>query len=63
MSDPRALLDIPSAAARLNLSTSKVWAMCREGRLPGVVRIDKSVRVDPDALDRWIKENSESPRP
>ena len=62
MSDTRALLDVPTAAARLNLSVSKVWAMTREGRLP-VVRIDRAVRIDPVELDKWIKANSDTVRP
>ena len=58
MDNPKAMLTVPEAAARLGISTSKAWEMSRSGRLP-VVRIDKSVRVPSAALDKWIMANTE----
>jgi excisionase family DNA binding protein len=61
MTEPKAMLTIPMAASRLQISTSLAWRLSREGRLP-VTRINRAVRIDPDALDRWIAEQTEPAR-
>ena len=39
----------------LGFGKSKVYAMLKDGTLPSI-RIGKSVRVDPRALQRWVAE-------
>ena len=58
MADQKTQLTVPQAAARLGISTTLAWRMSREGRLP-VTRYPgvRAVRIDPDALEAWIKAN------
>ena len=48
------LLTVVEAAERLNIARWRAYAEIRAGRLPGVVKIGHTIRVDPDALERWI---------
>jgi excisionase family DNA binding protein len=50
-------------AEMLGVSLARFWQLCREGRLPrGVVlRIGRSWRVNPEALQRWIEAGGENP--
>lgn len=48
------LLTTRQVAERLALSTQRVYELVRTQALP-VVRIGRQVRVDPAALERWIK--------
>ena len=51
------LLTVKEVAAILNISptTAKIWASQR--RFP-VVKVGRLVRVTPDALEAWIRENT-----
>jgi excisionase family DNA binding protein len=53
-SEPGPLLTIPEVAERLRVPESYAYEMARTGRLPSV-RFGKYVRVDPEALDAWIR--------
>ena len=57
MSEVR-LITVPQAAARLGLSRSKGWQLAQRNQIP-VVRIGRSVRVPVDALDQWIREQTQ----
>ena len=48
------LLTTRQVAERLNLTLQRVYELARTQALP-VVRIGRQVRVDPAALERWIK--------
>ena len=48
------LLTTRQVAERLALSTQRVYELVRTQALP-VVRIGRQVRVDPAALEQWIK--------
>ena len=53
------LLNLQEAADRLGLSlhTARRWASQR--RLPGLVLVGtRAIRVDPDALDRYMEDNA-----
>jgi excisionase family DNA binding protein len=52
--DPRLLLRIPEAAARLGLGRSTVYELIQAGELP-VVRIGKSVRIPSSRLEAWVE--------
>jgi excisionase family DNA binding protein len=43
-------------AERLDVRTGRAYELAREGRLPGVVRLGRQIRVDPAALDAFIAE-------
>jgi excisionase family DNA binding protein len=48
------LLTVGQASELLNVSESRVYALVREHRLPGVVRIGRTLRVDPVVLQQYI---------
>lgn len=41
-------------ATRLNTSTHRAYALIRERRIPGIVRVGRQVRVDLDVVEEWI---------
>jgi excisionase family DNA binding protein len=45
---------------RVSLTTAKIWASKR--RFP-VVKVGRLVRVAPEALEEWIRENTTQPSP
>ena len=54
--EPRLLYRMEDVAHLLNISRSKAFEMAAAGKLPGVVRLGRSVRVSRIALERWIQE-------
>jgi predicted DNA-binding transcriptional regulator AlpA len=54
---PGELLRPRQAAKLLNISERSLWALSNAGQVP-CVRIGRSVRYDPVALDKWISEAS-----
>lgn len=48
------LLTAREVSRRLGVPTSTVYGLAREGRIGGVVRVGRSVRFEPEALERWI---------
>ena len=53
------LLTIDETAALLKLSDRTVYAMLREGRLPGAAKVSGKWRVDRDKLLAWIAKGGE----
>lgn len=53
------LLTIKDVMQLTQLSRTKVYELIRDGELPSV-RIDKSVRVRTEDLDRWIMRHTDS---
>jgi excisionase family DNA binding protein len=51
--DSHRLLTIAEVAARLGITPARAYEACRRGLIPSV-RIGRQVRVDPDALAKWI---------
>ena len=41
-------------ARRLNTTKHRAYALIRERRIPGVVKVGRQVRVDLDAVEQWI---------
>lgn len=56
MSQADFLLTIPEAAQRMKLGRSTRYLLIKAGELP-VIRIGRSVRVDPRDINRWIERN------
>ena len=39
---------------RLDLPLSSIYELVRQNKIPGIVRIGKSIRFDPDIIETWI---------
>ena len=52
------ILTIQEVAATLRISERTIYAMAKEGRLPGAVKIGRSWRVLRPKLMAWLEENS-----
>ncbi|MBX7168589.1 MAG: helix-turn-helix domain-containing protein [Pirellulales bacterium] len=51
------LLNAKQAAQALGISPRKLWSLTAGDQIPHV-RIDRSVRYSPQALQNWIEEHS-----
>ncbi len=58
-----AVLTIPEVAALLKISERTIYAMAKEGRLPGAVKVGGSWRVLLPKLMGWLEANSTPARP
>jgi excisionase family DNA binding protein len=54
----RALLRMSEVAERLGVSRSTAYELAASGRLPGVMRVSQSLRVNARRLDEWIEAES-----
>ena len=59
----RLLLRVEEAAEQLSMGRSKTYDLVKSGRLPGVVRIGKSLRISAEALRQWVSEQADNPSP
>ncbi|MBC7075996.1 MAG: helix-turn-helix domain-containing protein [Syntrophomonadaceae bacterium] len=50
----------PHVARLLDIPEARVYALAREGRFPGVVRIGRHVRFDPAAIEEFIKSGGQA---
>lgn len=50
------LLRAEEAARMLQISRSGMFRLMAEGRVPGVVRIGRSVRLSREALENWVQQ-------
>lgn len=57
--EPPLLLRGEQAAHLLSMGRSKVFAMMASGQLPGVIRIGRSIRISREALERWVREQTD----
>lgn len=60
MHDDEPVLTIKETAALLKVSARTVYAMAKEGRLAGAVKVGGSWRVLRAKLMAWLEENSAS---
>jgi excisionase family DNA binding protein len=56
------LMTAPEIADKFEVSTARVYELARTGLLPGVVRIGRQVRFNPEAIKSFI-ENGGQPLP
>lgn len=56
---PEKLLRITEVARILDVTEDRAYALARAGILP-VVRIGRHLRVDPEALQKWIRAGGQS---
>jgi excisionase family DNA binding protein len=54
MSDLPAILTVEEVAVLLRVSRGHAYRLAREGLIPGVVRLGKTLRVSRDALLPWM---------
>ena len=52
------LLTAEELAVILNVSVPRAYALLREGVIPSV-HLNRQVRVDPAALDQWLKQGGQ----
>ncbi len=50
------LLTANEVAERLSLPKARVYALAREARIGGAVRIGRQIRFEPNALEEWIRQ-------
>ena len=55
----KALIDARAVAERLNVSDKAIYAIARAGLIPHV-RVGRSVRFDPDAIEAFIASGGKS---
>ncbi len=48
------LLRVPEVARIIDTSVPRAYELARLGMLPGVVRLGRQIRVNPNALTEWI---------
>ena len=60
--EPKRMLTVDEAAARLNLCTKKVYAMCRAGELP-CVRAGRAVRIPTEQIERFEANTAKTKAP
>ena len=54
------LLKADAVAERLSLPKARVYALAREGRIGGVLRLGSQIRFDSQALEAWIRNGGSS---
>lgn len=54
------LLRIPEAATLLGVRRQTIYRWAAEGKVPGLIRVGKTLRVNADVLREWIARNSEN---
>jgi excisionase family DNA binding protein len=56
---PGKLLRMSEVAALIDTSLPRAYELVRLGVIPGVVRLGRQIRVNPDALDKWINQGGD----
>jgi putative molybdopterin biosynthesis protein len=51
---PKTLDTVALLERRLGVSRDRAYTLAREGLVP-IVRIGRQIRIDPDALEAWIR--------
>lgn len=61
-SDMKNLLTVRDLAKILNTKESGVYDLCKEGKIPGVIKLgERRIRFAPTVIERWI-ETGEMPQ-
>ncbi len=56
MPQTQTLLTVRQVSERLQVPLPRAYFLVRTGLLPGVVRLGRQVRVDPETLERFIEQ-------
>lgn len=54
------LLKVPKVAEIIDATIPRTYELLRQGIIPGIVRMGRQIRVDPDALAEWIARGGET---
>lgn len=54
---PEKLLRMPEVAALIDTSLPRAYELVRQGVIPGVVRLGRQIRVNPDVLAKWMTQD------
>ena len=49
------LLTVQEVAEILRVTTDHVYELIRQARLPGAIRVGRFIRINAEALQRWIE--------
>jgi excisionase family DNA binding protein len=55
---PEKLLRMSEVAALIDTSLPRAYELVRQGVIPGVVRLGRQIRVNPDVLAEWITQGA-----
>jgi excisionase family DNA binding protein len=58
---PEKLLRMSEVAALIDTSLPRAYELVRQGVIPGVVRLGRQIRVNPDVLAKWITQGGDAP--
>jgi predicted DNA-binding transcriptional regulator AlpA len=58
---PKPLVPVDWVAARLGVNRFRAYELMRTGQVPGIVRIGRSIRVDSEAVEAFIREGGAGP--
>lgn len=58
---PEKLLRMSEVAALIDTSLPRAYELVRLGMIPGVVRLGRQIRVNPDVLAEWITQGGSIP--
>lgn len=56
------LVRVSYLAERLDKPESSIYQMVKEKRIPGVVRLGRTIRFKSDVIEAWIENGGESPQ-
>ena len=56
---PEKLLRMQEVAALIDTSLPRAYELVRQGIIPGVVRLGRQIRVNPDVLAKWITQGGD----
>ncbi len=54
---PEKLLRMSEVAALIDTSLARAYELVRQGVIPGVVRLGRQIRVNPDVLAKWMTQD------
>jgi excisionase family DNA binding protein len=58
---PEKLLRMSEVAALIDTSLPRAYELVRQGVIPGVVRLGRQIRVNPDVLAKWMTQDEGIP--
>lgn len=55
---PEKLLRMSEVAALIDTSLPRAYELVRQGVIPGVIRLGRQIRVNPDVLAKWMTQDA-----
>lgn len=57
------LLKVAEVAKRLRITRDRAYRWAQQGTIPGVVRVGRTVRINEDELESWLKSGGDRAEP